>query len=219
MPAKNSDGDRVHLHHHQPRLELFRRIAHEVRPMRSARHDAAQVAHHLAAVAHAKRERVRAREEGFELFTHRRIEQDRLGPAFSGAEHVSIREAAAGDKALEFGERPATRGEVAHVHVVGIEPGAIERGRHFHVAIHTLLAQDRDLGPRAGRDERRGDVAIGIEGQVRREAGIIGVEDARVLFVRDDGIVAQPLHRVGRRRPRAVKVDPRLVEHCARRDR
>ena len=39
-------------------------------------------------------------EEGRELVGQLRVEQDRAGPAFAGAERVAVAEAAAGDEAL-----------------------------------------------------------------------------------------------------------------------
>jgi hypothetical protein len=67
-------------------------------------------------------------------------------------------------------------------------------------------------GARAGRDVRRRDVLRGVERQLRREAGVAGIEDAVVFVVGGLRLVAQPLHRVRRGRPRAVQVDARRVE-------
>ena len=72
MPAKNSDGERRTSTMHEARLELLGVVAHEVRPVRGARNELAQVAHHLAAVADAERERVGAREERGELVARAR---------------------------------------------------------------------------------------------------------------------------------------------------
>lgn len=69
----------LHLNHGHARLELLRAVAHEVRPELGARDQLVQVAHHLAAVAHAKGEAVLALEERLETITGTGVEQDRLG--------------------------------------------------------------------------------------------------------------------------------------------
>ena len=48
-----------------------------------------------------------------------------------------------------------------------VEAGAVERRRHFDLAVDALLAQDRHLRSRAGGDVRRGDVVGRIEGEFR----------------------------------------------------
>ena len=108
MPAKNSDGDR-------PISTSARRASNCSERLRTKRgqcarpgNDLVQVAHHLAAVAHAERERVAAREERRELVARARVEQDRLGPALARAEHVAVGEAAARREALEI-RRASTR--------------------------------------------------------------------------------------------------------------
>ncbi len=85
-------------------------------------------------------------EEGRELVARARIEQDRPRPALAGTEHVAVGETAAGDGALEPGERNAAGKDVAHVHIDCGKAGAIKCCRHFDVAIDALLAQDGDLG-------------------------------------------------------------------------
>ena len=55
------------------------------------------------------------------------------------------------------------RERVAHVHVDGVEAGAIERRRHLDLAVDALLAQDRDARARAAARRRRGDVLVEVE--------------------------------------------------------
>ena len=57
--AEEERRRRLHLEQHEARLELLRPVADEVRPVRGARDELVQVAHHLAAVAHAEREACR----------------------------------------------------------------------------------------------------------------------------------------------------------------
>ena len=116
---------------------------------------------HLAAIADAERERVGPREERGELIARARVEQDGLGPALAGAEHVAVREPAARRQPLERGEIDAAGQHVAHVHVERVEPGARERRRHLVLAVDALLAQHGDARPRARRDERRRHVVVG----------------------------------------------------------
>ena len=113
-----------------------------------------QVRHHLAAVAHAQRERRRAREELAQLGARARVEQDRLGPAAAGAQHVAVAEAAARREALKVLQADAALEQVAHVHVDGGEAGAVEGGRHLELPVDALLAQDRDARSRARRSWR-----------------------------------------------------------------
>ena len=63
MPWKNSEGVRCTSTIAKRAFELLRPVAHEVRPVRCAGNELAQIAHHLAAVAHAEREGVAALEE------------------------------------------------------------------------------------------------------------------------------------------------------------
>ena len=99
------------------------------------------------------------------------------------------------------------------MHVDGFEPGAIEGGRHLDLPVHPLLAQDRDARARAAAGaERRGDVLVRIERQMRRQAGIVGTHAAGLLLVGAGRIVAQRLHRVRRLRPEAAQEAAALLE-------
>jgi hypothetical protein len=92
----------LHLHHRHPRLELLGAVAHEVRPAFATRDQLVQVGHHLAAIAHAEGKAVLALEEGLKALTGAGIEQHRLGPALTGAQHIAVGEAAAGHQPLEL---------------------------------------------------------------------------------------------------------------------
>src|SRR5690606_31666231 len=78
-------GRLLDLDHGHAGFELLRAVAHEVRPELGAGNQFVQVGHHLATVAHAQGEAVLALEESLEAFTGTAVEQDRLGPAFTGA--------------------------------------------------------------------------------------------------------------------------------------
>src|SRR5207247_10452726 len=92
-------------------------------------------------------DRVAARENRAELVPRACIEQDGLRPARAGPEHVSIGKSSACGEALEPGERNPARGDVAHVNVVRVESGPIERGSHFDLPVVSLLATDGDRWP------------------------------------------------------------------------
>src|SRR5437660_11014790 len=166
----------LYLHHDEPAFELLRFVAHEGGPVRGAGDELLQRGEHLAAVAGAEREGVAAREEVDELGAHADVVEDRACPAASGAEHVAVGEAAAGDDALESGERSLAGEEIGHVHVDRLEARAIERGRHLDLAVYALLAQDGDAGPSAGGD------GLDLELELHRETAVVQVDDAVVLL-------------------------------------
>ena len=150
-----------------------------------------------------------------ELLAQLGIEQDRLGPALAGAEDVAVREAAAGHHAAEVLQVHAAGDQVGHVHVERLEPGAVERRRHLHLAVDALLAQDRDPRSHASLDVRCCHVVRWIVGQLREQAGIARVRGSRVLLARAIRVVAQRLHAVAGLGPRSSQFGSRRVEHLA----
>ena len=136
-----------------------------MRPVRRSRDQLGEIAHHLAAVANAECERVATREKRREFVAGPRIEQNRLGPAFTGAQYIAIGKTSAGDDTAEIGERPAAGEDIGHVNVDSGETRAIERRGHLDLTVDALLAQDRDLRARIRSDKRRGNVLPEIECQ------------------------------------------------------
>jgi len=63
--------------------------------------------------------------------------------------------------------------QVRHVHVEGRKAGALEGRRHLGLGIHPLLAQDGDLRPGAGANQRRGHVLGGVEARGHHDAGVV----------------------------------------------
>ena len=175
-----------------------------------------QLAHHLAAVAGAEGESVAAREKRAELVPRACVEQDGLRPARARPEDVSVGESSARGEALEPGEGNPGRGDVAHVNVVRVESGPIERRSHFDLTVDSLLAQDRDLRPRTSCDEGRGDVVGGIERRRGRQARILAIENSIELFLGATGFVAQLLHPESHLRPRALQMRARCGEYRLR---
>ena len=135
-----------------------------------ARDQLLQRRQHLAAVAHAEREGLGPREEARERVARARVEEDRLRPALARAEHVAVGEAAAGDEPAEAGEVEAALDHVGHVDVDALEAGAVEGRRHLDLAVHALLAQDRDAR-RAPPSRTRGRAATGRRARARRSSG------------------------------------------------
>ena len=190
--AREEDRRRIeHFDHAEARLELFRLVARELRPGLGAGNDRFQVRQHLAAVAHAEAEGVLAREEGGELVGQLGVEEDGLGPALAGSEHVAVGEAAHRDHAVEVGELRAAGDQVAHVDVDRGKAGPVHRPSGLDVRIDALLTQDRHAWTHASRDEGRGDVFARIEAQRRRDARAGFVEQAVVFLVSAVRIVAQ----------------------------
>src|SRR5205814_8843892 len=94
--ARKEDRRRLlDLDRRNTRLVLLRQVALEVRPVLRARDDFLKVRHHLAAVARSEREGIRSRKEGRELVARPGVEEDRLRPSFTRAEHVAVAESAA----------------------------------------------------------------------------------------------------------------------------
>ncbi len=176
MPSSSRDGLCVTSTEAKARFKAVRLVAHKARPQVAARDQLAQVGHHLTAVAHAERQRLRTMEEGRELIAHALVEQNRLRPALARAQHVAVGEAAAGYQGMEIAQTGPAGQQVAHMHVDGVKAGTMEGGRHFNVGSSPLLAQDGHFRPRAGGNVRGGDVVVNIKRELHIEArvGIIG---------------------------------------------
>ena len=160
----------------------------------------------MAAVANPEGETVRPREEGSEVVIELAVEEYRLGPALSCAQHIAIGEAAAGGKPGELRQAHAARLQVGHMHVVTVEACALKCGRHFHVAVNALLAQYRDLRLGA-RDKARGSQFVGGESQLRRQTRIAGVLQTIEFFLGTIRIVAQARDVIPGLGPGAVQFD------------
>ena len=149
MPAKNSDG----VGNTSTRPKRPSNCSERLRTKRGqcvrARDQFLQCGQHLAAVADTERETVLAREVRAELVAQPPIEQDGLGPALPGTQHVPIGEASAGDEAPVLAERGAPADEVGHVHVVRLESRPVQHRGHLDLAVDALLAQHRDTRPGA----------------------------------------------------------------------
>ncbi|MNI96859.1 hypothetical protein D3C73_1553960 [compost metagenome] len=59
-------------------------VTHKTWPQVATRDQFTQIRHHLTAVAHPERQRLRAMEEGFKLITHAVVEQNGFRPTFTG---------------------------------------------------------------------------------------------------------------------------------------
>src|SRR5690606_28389536 len=99
-------------------------------------------------------------EEGLELVTRAGVIEDGLRPPLPRTQYIAVGEAAARGDAMEVMQRDAARDDVAHMDIDGGKAGSIEGRGHLYLAVDPLLAQDRNLGTRAGRDEGRSDVVV-----------------------------------------------------------
>src|SRR4030095_8965239 len=115
-----------------------------MRPVTAAGNELVQVAHHLATIAHAERKRIITCEKCGKVVAGSSVEQDRFRPALTGTQHIAVGKTAAGDKATKVRQCASPGENVAHVHVVGYETGAIEGCGHFDLTVDALLPQNGD---------------------------------------------------------------------------
>ena len=119
----------------------------------------------MAAVTHAEGEGVLALKEITKLPPGSVIKQDTLCPALPCSEDVSVRETAARHQTVDILQALPTRHDVAHMHVDRSEARTIKGRRHLHLAVHTLLSQNRDARAYARGNVRRGNILVAIKGQ------------------------------------------------------
>ena len=222
MPAKNSDGDSTT----STRLRRPSNCSERLRTKRGqccVPGMSSRSADIIWQPLHTPSENVSGRaKNALKRSRSARVEQDRLRPAFAGAEHVAVREAAAHDQAAEVVEAAGVRSNRSVMCTsYGDEAGAMERRRHLDVTVDALLAQDRDLRPRALGDVRRGDVLLRLERQPRRSdpdrSGSIAAANCSRAHC---GIVAQLDHAEARLGPRAAqcRCALRRARPCRRRE-
>ena len=151
-------------------------------------------------------------EEVVEALRQRLVEQHRARPALTGAEGVAVRETPARHQPDDVREVEPPCLEVGHVHVVGVEPGPVERERGLDVAVDALLAQDGHLRPRPEVHIGRRHVVGGVEGRRDDEPGVAIGPERLVLLRGALRVVAQrrdaPRHLV----PGLCEVTHRLLD-------
>ena len=211
MPARKIDGEGCSSTSEKRPSNCSPRLRTKRGQLCAPGNDLLERGEHLAAIAHAQRERVRAIEEALELLARTGVVEDGLGPALAGAEHVAVGEPAAGHEAAEGIELHASREHVTHVHVVRLEAHALEHRRHLDLAVDALLAQHRHFRPRGG-DERRGHVFVRIERERDIETRRAGVAGGGEFLARAGGLVAPLAHAPGGFRPGAPQVFPGFVD-------
>ena len=130
-----------------------------MRPELRAGNELVQVAHHLAAVAHAERERVVALEERRELVARARVEQNGFRPALARAEHVAVGESAARGEALRIRQADVRPAMMSLMWTSTASKPA--RSNAAAISIWPLTPCSRRIATRGARrrDGRRGDVA------------------------------------------------------------
>ena len=90
--------------------------------------------------------------------------------------------------------------------------GTVEGGRHFHLSIDPLLAQDGDPWPHPLGNVRRGNILRRVKTDRNRQARISRVENAVEFLLRAFGVVTQRLHVEAKFRPGALQGDARFAE-------
>ena len=140
-------------------------------------------------------------EEGFELVTHARVEQDRFRPALTGTQHIAVRETATGDQRLELFQTATSGQQIAHMNVNGGETCPIKGGGHLYMGVHALLTQHRDPWTCASGDHRGSNIFLRIKCQINVQARIAVVFLRFMFLIGTRRVVAQTLHLPGGFRP------------------
>ena len=152
-------------------------------------------------------------EEGFELVAHAAVEQNGLRPAFARAQHVAVGEAAARHQRLEIFQTGTSGQQIAHVDVDSVKARAVEGSRHLNVGVNALLAQHRHFRTRTGRNVRRGDVFVDVEGELHVQAWILIIGLRVVLLIGTFRVITQALHLPGGFRPPHAQRGAAFAEH------
>ncbi len=205
-------GALFHPYQRQAGLELLGAIAHKTRPMARAGNQLRKRRNHLAAVAHTQGETVFPREERGELVAQRAVEENALGPAGAGAQHIAIGEAATGGQPLEFGEHTPASQQITHVDIDRRETRPVKGRRHLDVAVDALLAQNRHARPQPTIDVGRRDVLGGIKSGVRRQPRVF-LQHALILFLRALRVIAQAGNLEAGARPHCLQAAALVIQH------
>ncbi len=131
------------------------------------------------------------------------MEQHRFGPAATGAQNVTEREATTGNQALVVGQRVSTAEQVAHMNINSRKAGTDEGRRHLVLAVYTLFPQDGDTGSVTATINAR-DVVLRVKSQDDVQPGIVVVEYLVEFFPGGCRIVAQRLNAITHLRPCAL---------------
>ncbi len=186
-------------------LETFGEVLHKARPVRSTRNQVLEVGNHLAAVADAEREGVLAVEVSFEFGAGLRVEEDALGPAFTGTENVTVAEATASDETIEVLEAYATFENVGHVNVDRFKACLLEGCSHFEFAVDALFTQDGHLRA-AGVVFHDLCTRRHVEGDLRRDTRIVLFQLEIVFAFGTIRVIAESRDAAGRVAPDGAKI-------------
>ena len=202
-----------HFHEAETRFKAVRLVTHKARPGFATGDQLAQVGHHLAAITYAQRQRLRTVEEGFKLVADTAVEEDGLRPTLTCPQHIAVRETTAGDQRLEIFQTGTPGQQVAHVNVDGIKARTVEGSSHLNVRVDALLTQYGHFRTRAGRNVRRGDIFVDVEGELHVQARIVVVSLRVVFLIGTLRVVTQALHLPGGFSPPHTQGRTALAEH------
>ena len=133
------------------------------------------------------------------------MEQNRLGPALAGTQHIAVRKTAASDQAAEFGQAARTGQYVAHVDVMRLETSAIKHGRHLDLTVDALFTQHRHARPRAGCNVRCSHIVLRIKAQLAPQSGVADINLCSPFFARTVGLITQQTHAMRGFAPRLAQ--------------
>ncbi len=211
--ALQQDGvGTLHLHHTDTGFKALGLVAHKMRPVVRAGNQRMQVTHHLTAVTDPKGKGVVTLEKRLELIPGLGIEQDGLGPTFTGTQYISIGETTTGHQTVETIQGHPARQDVTHVHIYRTETGGVEGPGHLDMSVHTLLPQYRHLGAHAGIDHGGSDVVLGIKGQRGRETGVVRPGDLIEFLLGALAVVPQRLNTKTGLRPGLLQGNAGLIQ-------
>ena len=91
------------------------------------------------------------------------------------------------------------------MHVHRLEAGTMEAGRHLHLAVHALLAQDSHTRARARVHVGRCNVFFGVVRQVLEQTRVFGIGQSSESLIRASSVIAPALDLVAGGRPSLVQ--------------
>ena len=156
----------------ETRFKAIGGVTHKTWPQLATWDQFTQIRHHLATVTYPQRQRLRTVEEGCKLIAYTVIEQDRLRPTFTSAQHITVGETTARDQGVETLQARASSQQIAHMHVDSIEARTVESCRHFNMGVHTLLTQYGNFRARASGNKRCCHIFVDIKRQFHIQARI-----------------------------------------------
>ena len=93
------------------------------------------------------------------------------------------------------------------MHINGIEAGTMKGRRHFNLAIHALLPQNRDLRTHTGGDQGRSHIRTDIKADNRLNTPVSHIQQSVEFLPGAVRIITQGLHPVRCLGPGALQIN------------